>query len=71
MSVNHKDIGTIYIIFAALIGLIGFGYSVLIRINCIWMFLSGQQYNVIVTNHALVIIFFFIIPIVIGGFGNW
>jgi len=71
MSVNHKDIGTLYIVFATLIGLVGFRYSVLIRINCVWMFLSGQLYNVIVTNHALVMIFFFIIPIVIGGFGNW
>jgi len=71
ISVNHKDIGTLYIVFAGLIGLIGFSYSVIIRLNCIWVFLRGQLYNVIVTNHALIIIFFFIIPIVIGGFGNW
>jgi len=70
-SVNHKDIGTLYIVFAILIGIIGFSYSIIIRINCVWIFLSGQLYNVIVTNHALIIIFFFIIPIVIGGFGNW
>ena len=71
ISVNHKDIGTLYIIFAIFMGLVGFSYSIIIRLNCIWIFLSGQLYNVIVTNHALIIIFFFIIPIVIGGFGNW
>jgi len=71
ISVNHKDIGSLYIIFATFIGLVGFRYSIIIRLNCIWVYLSGQLYNVIVTNHALIIIFFFIIPIVIGGFGNW
>jgi len=31
----------------------------------------GDVYNVLISVHALLIIFFIIIPILIGVFGNW
>ena len=83
-STNHKDIGTMYLIFAIIAGIIGGGMSGLIR----WelaepglqvfdgmafggFFGDAQGYNVITTMHGLIMIFFMVMPAMIGGFGNW
>lgn len=55
-------------------GLSGTGLSVLIRLELArpGRFLGDDQlYNSLVTSHGLVIIFFIVIPILVGGFGNW
>nr|BAV25162.1 cytochrome c oxidase subunit I [Conchocele cf. bisecta HPD1644] len=76
-TTNHKDIGTMYFIFALFTGLAGTSMSVLIRLELsqpgsVWAY-SGDQsfYNVMVTAHALVMIFFMVMPGIMGGFGNW
>jgi cytochrome c oxidase subunit 1 len=73
-STNHKTIGVLYFIFGIWAGLIGITLSLFIRLELshAGVFLGNDQfYNSIVTGHAITIIFFFIIPTIVGGFGNY
>jgi cytochrome c oxidase subunit 1 len=79
-STNHKDIGTLYLILAVVSGLLGLAFSVYMRMELMEPGIQyfgtdgepdGQHWNVVITAHALLMIFFTVMPALIGGFGNW
>jgi cytochrome c oxidase subunit 1 len=86
-STNHKDIGTLYLIFAICAGFIGGALSGLMRwelyepglqvfgegswLAQLGLFEGKHGFNVVVTAHALVMIFFVIMPAQMGAFGNY
>ncbi|MBL8906541.1 MAG: cytochrome c oxidase subunit I [Rhizobiales bacterium] len=75
LSTNHKDIGTLYLIFAIVGGLVGGLLSIGMRLELqepgMQYFADGHGFNVFVTGHGLIMVFFMIMPSLFGGFGNW
>ncbi len=75
-STNHKDIGILYLILAIFGGIVGALFSVGMRMELMnpgIQFFNGdyQLYNVFITAHALIMVFFMIMPALSGGFGNY
>ncbi len=85
-STNHKDIGVLYMIFAIMAGVVGGVLSGLMRWELYepgvqlfadgsWLaqlgFHGGHGFNVVVTAHALIMIFFTVMPAQMGAFGNY
>ncbi len=80
-STNHKDIGTLYIIFSIIAGLVGGAFSMMMRMELqepgVQFLLDeagnpdGHMWNVFITAHGLIMVFFVVMPGLIGGFGNW
>ncbi|WP_337186360.1 cytochrome c oxidase subunit I [Phenylobacterium sp.] len=86
-STNHKDIGVLYLIFAIVAGLVGGALSGLMRwelyepglqvfgegswLAQLGLFEGKHGFNVAVTAHALVMVFFTVMPAQMGAFGNY
>lgn len=85
MSTNHKDIGTLYLVFAIFAGVIGGAISGIMRaelaqpgIQVLENFAGFMgsdsplhMWNALITAHGLIMVFFMVMPAIIGGFGNW
>lgn len=74
-STNHKDIGTLYICLAIFAAILGGALSVLMRAQLMTphgeVLSDHQFYNVVITAHGLIMVFFVVMPATFGGFGNW
>ena len=74
-STNHKDIGTMYLIFAMVGGIVGGLLSMGMRAELMepgmQIFGNPEVFNVFVTAHGLIMVFFMVMPSTMGGFGNW
>jgi len=90
MSTNHKDIGILYLITAAVIGFISVALTVYMRMELMQpgvQFMcdegarliidssectpNGHLWNVVITSHGILMMFFVLIPALFGGFGNY
>ena len=91
MSTNHKDIGILYLITAAIAGFISVAFTVYMRMELMepgvqYMCMEGMRltaaavadctpnghlWNVLITGHGILMMFFVVIPALFGGFGNY
>ncbi|MEX3314893.1 cytochrome c oxidase subunit I [Sulfitobacter maritimus] len=91
MSTNHKDIGILYLIVSAFVGLISVAFTVYMRLELMepgvqYMCMEGARFisdgtasctpnghlwNVLITGHGILMMFFVVIPALFGGFGNY
>ncbi|YP_004021595.1 Cox1p (mitochondrion) [Candida jiufengensis] len=75
-STSHKDIGILYTMFGMMSAMVATSMSVMIRLELSgpgsqYLHNNNQVYNVTVTGHALAMIFLFVMPVLIGAFGNF
>ena len=86
-SQDHKMIGKQFLVSSLLWAVVGGGLALAVRYQLAWpgdqvpifpgLFgwedgpLKGEQYNVLFTMHASVMIFLVIIPLLVGAFGNF
>jgi len=70
-STNHKDIGTLYLIFGGVASISITTLSTLIQLELIHFDNQILYGNLLVTGHGFLMIFFVVMPVLIGGFGNW
>ena len=72
-TTNHKDIGTLYLLFSLLMFLIGGAMAMVIRLELFqpgMQFVDPQFFNSMTTMHALIMVFGAVMPAFVG-LANW
>ncbi len=72
-TTNHKDIGTLYLLFSLLMFFVGGTMAMIVRLELFQpglQFTDPQFFNTMTTMHALIMIFGVIMPGLVG-FANW
>nr|YP_010388109.1 cytochrome c oxidase subunit I [Aclerda takahashii]UPO69093.1 cytochrome c oxidase subunit 1 [Aclerda takahashii] len=73
-STNHKNISIMYLALGMWSGMMGMSMSLIMRIELMNLnnnFNFNITYYMMITIHALLMIFFMTMPIIIGTFSNW
>ncbi|MES2889273.1 MAG: cytochrome c oxidase subunit I [Pseudomonadota bacterium] len=73
LATNHKDIGTMYLLFSLTMFLVGGVLALMIRAELFQpglQFINPSFYNQLVTMHGLIMVFGAIMPAFVG-FANW
>jgi cytochrome c oxidase subunit 1 len=77
LECNHKTLGPYYTYTALVIGTSGSIYSMVLRLE---LYGSGNRvispenqyfYNLVYTVHGILMIFYLVMPVLYGGFGNY
>src|SRR6187551_1187123 len=72
-TTNHKDIGTLYLVWSLLMLFVGGGMAMIIRLELFqpgMQFVRPEFFNQMTTVHALIMVFGMIMP-AFAGFANW
>ena len=73
MTTNHKDIGTLYLVFALIMFIAGGALAMIIRLELFQpglQFVEPDFFNQLTTMHALIMVFGAVMPAFVG-FANW
>ena len=77
LECNHKTLGPYYTCTAIVMGISGSIYSMVLRLE---LYGSGNRiispenqyfYNLVFTVHGILMIFYMVMPVLYGGFGNY
>jgi cytochrome c oxidase subunit 1 len=67
---DHMDVGTAFILLAVVAGLIGAGLSLWLRVPA-GPVAAVASWRAIALQHGSILLFFSVLPALLGGFGNW